>query len=96
MKIFDWAKAAKLIKKYNADHAEAGLMEDWEMTSETIWCDNKPEREAGNFLYSDWATPALQIGDALYRCYKYGEEITGWTKEALAILGAQKKEEVKE
>ncbi len=40
-KVFDWDKAAKIIKELQPKKASAGLAEDWDCTSMDIFVDGK-------------------------------------------------------
>lgn len=94
-KVFDWDKAAALIKEHGCTEADAGLMEDWFWTATTILEDGKPERNEFGYLASTWATPVLNIGDAYYECYKRQEDApdwdahTSWPESALKILNEE-------
>lgn len=93
-RVFDWDKAAQLIKERGATDASAGLAEDWEYTGGTILKDGQPAQDAFSTLYlaSNWATPAL-ILDEFFECWRYSEEVPGWNEEtfwppsARGILG---------
>jgi hypothetical protein len=77
-KTFDFEKALKLIKKYNAIEASAGLKEDWFSTAATIWEDGKPVEEHHAYLASLWATPILVIDDSEFECWKKGMHSHEW------------------
>ena len=68
-KVFDWDKAAEIIKDKLKDHpdlvCEAGLQGDWEYTGGIIFEEGKPTNESYTFLCSNWATPTLvlEFGD---------------------------------
>ena len=83
MKVFDWEKAAKLIKEKSASHAEAGLKEDWEWTAGDIFENGKPvpEDETYTFLASTWATPAIEIDGEECDCYKMESEVSDWNEK---------------
>lgn len=97
-KVFDWNKAAQIIKDRNVYSAAAGLDEDWGCTGGSIWYDGKPvaENNTYTFLASSWATPVLVLyseEDAEYiECWKYAVETPEWTaktywpESALAII----------
>lgn len=57
MKVFDWDRAAQLIKDRKPKEAIAGLSEDWFWTARTIFFDGKPVIHGGTYLASTWATP---------------------------------------
>jgi len=62
-KVFDWDKAATMIREYGVKEASAGLSEDWEWTGGKILSDGKPvpRNETYTFLASNWATPAIRF-----------------------------------
>jgi len=64
-KVFDWDKAAQIIKEMIIDHpdliAEAGLQDDWEYTGGIIFEDGYPTNDSYTYLYSIWAIPTLII-----------------------------------
>jgi hypothetical protein len=95
-KVFDWVKAATLIKQRGAKNASAGLRGDWEYTGGEILCDGKPAPIEDTYVYlaSTWATPELEIdGGEKVPCYRMASETPGWDcdtywpVEALEILG---------
>ncbi len=55
--VFDWDKAAKLIKERQPNSAEAGLSGDWGCTGGEIYRDGEPILNSYTFLASTWATP---------------------------------------
>lgn len=69
LKVFDWNKAATLIKKYGATNARAGLERDWGYTGGTILTDGKPVIDDYTYLASTWATPQIEINDEEIDCY---------------------------
>lgn len=95
MKVFDWERAAMLIKERSAMSAGAGLSEDWYWTGGEILRDGKPipSNETNTYLASTWATPTLEIDGEQIDCYRMESTTPGWTsstywpKEALEILG---------
>ena len=74
MKVFDWDRAAQLIKDRKPKEAIAGLSEDWFWTAGTIFFDGKPVIHGGTYLASTWATPVLVLDD--------GEEIPCWRMQS--------------
>lgn len=61
-KVFDWDKAAKLIKKYGVDEAWLCLAEDTDTTTGKIFENYRPIKEHVNgFWISYWATPVLYL-----------------------------------
>lgn len=99
MKVFDWIKAAKLIKEHNIKNAQAGLESDFEYTAGTILVNGNPVESDSTYLVSTWATPQLEDFDGeTYDCYIMDtpeenpngwDEDTMWPKEALEILGKE-------
>jgi len=53
--VFDWDKAATLIKDCKPKFAAAGLMGDWEYTGGEIYRNGKIEDDDYTFLSSTWA-----------------------------------------
>ena len=103
VKIFDWVKAAKILKERNPAVAHAGLREDWENTAGVVWMAGKPVRDTDCYLASVWATPCLAMfmpigangSDVVtVDCWETDidrPEWTGstlWPEEAMVILGA--------
>ena len=96
VKVFDWNKAAEIIKDRQPSEASAGLIEDWGWTGGEIYRDGKPvpKEETYTYLGSDWATPVLVINDdEVIDCYVRVEEVTAdchagtyWPQSALDIL----------
>ena len=90
--VFDWNKAARLIKERNAQEAAAGLSGDWEWTGGTILKDGIPFLKDYTYLASIWAKPELLIDGDYIECYLMQSETPGWAAEtkwpesALAIL----------
>ena len=92
--VFDWEKAAMLIKERNATEASAGLSGDWEYTGGRILTNGKPVKKEDTYCYlaSTWATPEIKIDGIIIDCYKMESETPGWDsdtfwpKEALNIL----------
>ncbi len=95
IKVFDWNKAAFLIKVQKTKIASAGLEDDWEWTGGIIF-DGRPllAGESYTFLASNHATPQIVIDDVEYDCWCYQSEHpewhsgTRWPQSALDILKA--------
>lgn len=93
--VFDWNKAARLIREQKAKTASAGLHSDWEFTGGAILQHGEPVTKAYTYLASTWAAPELVMddGDAV-ECWCYEgdgntwDEATKWPETALAILRA--------
>lgn len=89
--VFDWDKAAKLIKEQSPLVASAGLGSDWEWTGGEIYRDGKPVHDSYTYLSSNWATPEIDLDGKVLECYTY-EDITDfrsdtkWPESALKLL----------
>lgn len=90
--VFDWDKAARIIKERGATTASAGLRFDWDWTGGLILCDGKPYNDGSTYLASTWAVPELDIDGDVMPCYRMQSEVpnwgadTKWPESALAIL----------
>jgi hypothetical protein len=90
-KVFDWLKAAKILKERKPKEAYAGLSRDLEWTAGCIYRKGKPITDESTYLRSTWATPVLVIGNEEIPCFvdesstQWNEE-TKWPEEALKIL----------
>ena len=93
MMVFDWIRAAELIKEKNPESASAGLSGYWDYTGGTIWEDGKPVVDEYTYLASTWATPEIEIDGEVFDCYRMESQLPGWDaqtkwpQEALDILG---------
>jgi len=92
-KVFDWDKAAKIIKERGAKEASAGLSGDWGWTGGPILKNGKPvpKEETYTYLASNWATPELDIDDEIMPCFimkskTVWDSDTYWPESALEIL----------
>ena len=95
-KVFDWDKAARIIKERNPQRAAAGLREDWFWTGGTIWRDGKICTDEPPYLLSYWATPIIILkfkdGEEEIECWMQADksawdEDTNWPESARKILG---------
>ena len=95
-KVFDWDKAARIIKERNPERALAGLSEDWFWTGGTIWRDGKICTDEPPYLMSFWATPIIILefedGEEEIECWMRADESawderTNWPESAKKILG---------
>ena len=92
--VFDWEKAARIIKDSGAQSAYAGLRGDWEYTGGGIFRDGKPIPKDKTYVYlaSTWATPELEIEGQVIACFRMESKTPGWNEdtywpeEALKIL----------
>jgi hypothetical protein len=92
-KVFDWHKAAQILKERNPGEAEAGLAGDWPSTGGVIWRDGQPVPADDTYTYlaSSWATPQLDIDGERIDCFVYEDKTTWdsgtyWPESALEIL----------
>lgn len=102
-KVFDWDKAAEIIRDKKPMWAIAGLKEDMDWTSGAIYQDGEPITDDYTFLASTWATPILEIkiGDEVedIPCFRMEHEVpewrssTKWPHSAMEILMKGKKED---
>jgi hypothetical protein len=92
--VFDWLKAANIIKQKKPKQASAGLSGDWEWTGGKIWENGKPiaKKDTYTYLESTWAVPELMIDGKTIECYEMKHKLpmydchTYWPKEALDII----------
>lgn len=101
--VFDWDKAANLIRERKPKVAEAGLQGDWEWTGGCIYQDGHivPIDDTYTYLSSTWATPQLSIDDDTVDCFIFEEDMPEewggrrdaasvyWPESARAILESQ-------
>ena len=95
--VFDWHKAARLIRERKAKSASAGLANDWEWTGGLIFDDSKPNMDDYTYLASTWAIPEVEIdGVREDCCIMQGESPKGkwdsktkWPRSALDILAGK-------
>ena len=92
-RVFDWVKAAQILKESGAKNAIAGLSSDMEWTSDDILVNGKIPDKGDCFLSSNWATPVLIIDDSYdeIECWKYEDECnydsdTFWPEDARRIF----------
>jgi len=96
--VFDWEKAARIIKERGAKEASAGLRGDWNWTGGDIMKNGKPvpREDTYTYLASTWAVPELEIDGELIPCYKMQSKTpkwdssTYWPDEAIKILTESK------
>lgn len=92
MMVFDWDKAAEIIKNNPKVCWRAALRNDEFWTGDTIYEDGKPNLDAHTYLASIWAVPYIFNDEENICCYKYSDEVpdwnsdTIWPKSALEIL----------
>ena len=95
MKVFDWNKAAKIIKERGAQEASAGLAEDYSYTGGFILYNGMIIRNSCTYLASTWATPTLYVDSEEIPCYVMESqtnwnEYTRWPESAVKILMGDK------
>lgn len=96
MMVFDWERAAKIIKERGAKNASAGLSADWEWTGGGILRNGEPVPKDDTYTYlaSTWATPELEVDGETMDCYRMQSATPGWDSgtywpdEARSILTA--------
>lgn len=78
--VFDWDKAAELIRERGVSCASAGLESDWEWTGGGIWRDGAPvpQEDTYTYLASTWATPELDLDGEVVSCYRMASEVPDW------------------
>ena len=93
--VFDWNKAATLIRERKPSIVNAGLGSDWEWTGGTIYENGKPDTDSYTFLRSIWAVPEIDIDGEVLPCFKMESEApewnadTKWPQSALDILNGK-------
>jgi hypothetical protein len=91
MRVFDWDKAARLIREHKPRTASAGLRSDWEYTGGAIYEDGKIVTDSYTYLASTWAIPELDLDGDVVECWTWKKETTWdsdtkWPDSARAIL----------
>lgn len=99
-RVFDWNKAAEIIRDRNPESASAGLQGDMEWTGGEIWRDGEivPREKTYVYLASTWATPILEIDGEEIPCFvtkpkTEWDSSTYWPESAKAILVRKNKSE---
>lgn len=97
--IFDWHKAAQLIKERKPKIASAGLASDWEYTGGEIYTEDAGPLSKENsytYLSSNWATPELDLDGEIIPCFVTEDNNpenwnsgTFWPESALKILKSE-------
>ena len=82
-KVFDWDKAARILRDRGAKEASAGLEEDWFWTGGEILRKGKPLARDATYTYlaSCWATPVLRVGRDTMECWVWGSKAPEWDAE---------------
>ena len=90
--VFDWDKAARIIREKKPQEAYAGLDNDLEYTGGFIFDNGEIVTDDYTFLASTWATPLLFLdGSEGIPCYLMEHETdwdakTKWPESAIKIL----------
>lgn len=98
MMVFDWNKAARLIRDRNPKSASAGLDGDLGHAGGEIYRSGEIIEDKYTYLASTWATPMLKLDGGRYECYlmqseaPYCAEDTKWPKSARRILAGKPEE----
>lgn len=92
-RVFDWDKAALILRERKPLEASAGLHGDMEWTGGYIWKDGKPFLDDYTYLLSLWAIPILVIGDEEIECWKNTDGClwssgTKWPESAMKIIAS--------
>ena len=96
--VFDWDKAARIIKERKPKVAAAGLRNEWEYTGGEIYGNGKPVKDTYTYLASTWAIPELDVDGDVIECYRMESDTPGWDsdtkwpKSALDILEESEEE----
>lgn len=90
-RVFDWNKAARIIRERRPHAAYAGLAEDLADTFSVIYVDGEPLEDGSGYLASTWATPQLYLDGDSVDCWIWEHETewdadTRWPQSALDIL----------
>lgn len=80
MRVFNWTKAAELIRDQQPYYAAAGLQGDWEWTGGMIWENGQimDEDDTYTYLSSTWAIPELDLDGDVVECWIWMSDSPGW------------------
>ncbi len=78
VKVFDWDKAAQILRDEGYQNAEAGLQSDLEWTGGAILTNGRPNFESYTYLASVWATPVLIVNGEEIECWRFEEDSPKW------------------
>ena len=90
--VFDWHKAARLIREEQPKSASAGLSGDWSNTGDYIYQDGETPEKGFTYLASLWAPPELEMDGIVQQCWILMSDSPDWTSDtywpesAVAIL----------
>jgi len=82
-KVFDWDRAAQLIRERKPSDVSAGLSMDWEWTGGDIYRDGAPVLAEDTYVYlaSKWATPEINMDGDVIDCYKMQSQVPDWNSD---------------
>jgi hypothetical protein len=80
-RVFDWDKAAQILKERGVQEADAGLQNDLEYTGGQILRSGQPDTSSYTYLSSNWATPVLIIYGEEIECWRYNDDTPGWDSD---------------
>ncbi len=95
IKVFDWKRAAQLIRDRKPRVASAFLAGDRGCTGGEIYRDGSPvpKEKTYTYLASTWATPTLDMDGDEIACFTSEDSGWGsgtyWPAEALAVLNGE-------
>ena len=98
-RVFDWNKAAEMIRDKEAKYAEAGLGGDWGNTGGVIFNDGHIVTDEYTYLKSNWAEPQIMLdGNNPIPCWVYADTVswdahTKWPDSAKDILPEEMRKE---
>lgn len=77
LRVFDWDRAAALIRERQPAVARAGLGLDWEWTGGDIWRQGAPvpREDTYTYLASTWATPEIDLDGDVTPCWRWHSEV---------------------
>jgi len=83
-RVFDWDRAAELIRDRKPDYVEAGLAGDWEYTGGCIYSDGKADTTSDCYLASTWAIPMIDLDGNRQDCFVMEDEAhQRWADECI-------------
>lgn len=84
VRVFDWNKAAEIIKKEKPKHVDAFLGTDEAYTGGCIYHEKPILEQNGTYLASRWAIPMLRLDDKdPYECWCWQKEQPEWDADTL-------------
>jgi len=101
-RVFDWNKAAEIIRDQEPKFAEAGLGGDWVWTGGIIFNAGHIVTDRYTYLKSNWAEPQIMLdGKDPIPCWVYADTVswdadTKWPDSAKDILPEEMRKEASE